>query len=130
MTGYVNCPDRHPAAVTARPILATLDSAAWLGHPDLRWPVPFSTSPEDSGFKPRSYWRGPTWPFFNWLMWWALDRLGETDRAAKLRAASLEQLQEIDFAEYVDPFTGEPLGSLNQSWTAAVALDWLATGDT
>jgi hypothetical protein len=61
-------------------------------------------------------------------LWWALDRLGETERADRLRAASLNQLRRIDFAEYVEPFTGEPLGSLDQSWTAAVALDWLAVG--
>ena len=30
------------------------------------------------------------------------------------------------FAEYFEPYTAEPLGSLEQSWTAAVALDWLA----
>jgi hypothetical protein len=107
-------------------LLATLESPAFLGHPDLRWPVPFSTSPEDPGFRARSYWRGPTWPFFNWLLWWALVQLGEADRADRLRTASLAQMREIDFAEYVEPFTGEPLGSLNQSWTAAVALDWLA----
>jgi glucosylglycerate hydrolase len=35
------------------------------------------------------------------------------------------QIAEVGFAEYVEPFTGEPLGSLDQSWTAAVALDWL-----
>jgi hypothetical protein len=29
------------------------------------------------------------------------------------------------FAEYYQPVTGAPLGSLHQSWTAAVALDWL-----
>ena len=63
-------------------------------------------------------------------MWWALDRLGETERAARLRVAALELLAVIDFAEYVEPFTGEPLGSLNQSWTASAALDWLATDDT
>jgi glucosylglycerate hydrolase len=57
-----------------------------------------------------------------------LDRLGESKRADRLRAASLDQLRHIDFAEYVEPFTGEPLGSLDQSWTAAVALDWLAVG--
>ena len=114
-------PDRLAA------LLATLDSPAFLGHPDLRWPMPPSTSPEDAGFRSRSYWRGPTWPFFNWLMWWALKRLGETERADSLRAASLDQLRVIDFAEYVEPFTGEPLGSLDQSWTAAVALDWLAS---
>jgi hypothetical protein len=32
------------------------------------------------------------------------------------------------FAEYYEPFTGEPIGSLAQSWTAAVALDWMARG--
>jgi hypothetical protein len=31
-----------------------------------------------------------------------------------------------DFAEYFEPFTGESLGSPQQSWTAAVALDWSA----
>jgi len=107
-------------------LLARLDSTDFLGHPQLRWPVPPSTSPHDPAFVARTYWRGPTWPFFTWLLWWSLGRLGETERADRLRAAALDQLHEIDFAEYVEPFTGEPLGSLDQSWTAAVALDWLA----
>ena len=34
-----------------------------------------------------------------------------------------------EFAEYVEPFTGETLGSAQQSWTAAVTLDWLASLD-
>ena len=42
--------------------LAALDSEAFLGDPRLRWPVPPSTSPLDPAFRPRSYWRGPTWP--------------------------------------------------------------------
>ena len=62
----------------------------------------------------------------SWLLWWALRRAGERERAARLRAAALDQLATIDFAEYVEPFTGEPLGSLDQSWTAAATLDWLA----
>ena len=37
----------------------------------------------------------------------------------------LTQLGDETFAEYYHPVTGAPLGSLNQSWTAAVALDWL-----
>jgi glucosylglycerate hydrolase len=110
-------------------LLATLDSTSFLGHPDLRWPIPPSTSPDDPAFRPRSYWRGPTWPFMTWLLWWALARDGERERATLLRQAALDQLAVIDFAEYVEPFTGEPLGSLDQSWTAAVALDWLAAGD-
>ncbi len=110
-------------------LLATFDSPAFTGHPALRWPVPPSTSPDDPGFRSRSYWRGPTWPFMNWFLWWALTRAGETERASRLRQASLDQIASIGFAEYVEPFTGEPLGSMEQSWTAAVALDWLATGD-
>jgi hypothetical protein len=51
--------------------------------------------------------------------------------AARLRAPNLALLSRRDahFAEYFEPFTAEPLGSVDQSWTAAVALDWLATQD-
>jgi hypothetical protein len=56
-------------------------------------------------------------------------RAGEAEHAAALRRVALEQLAESGFAEYFEPFTGEPLGSDDQSWTAAVALDWLAHGD-
>ena len=45
-----------------------------------------------------------------------------------LRRTALEQLSEGGFAVYFEPFTGEPLGSDDQSWTAAVALDGLAYG--
>jgi glycogen debranching enzyme len=107
-------------------LLATLDSTAFLGHRGLRWPLPPSTSPEDSKFHPRSYWRGPTWPVFSWLLWWSLIRAGEHERAERLRKVALDQLAVRGFGEYFDPFTGELLGSADQSWTAAVALDWLA----
>jgi hypothetical protein len=109
-------------------VLTTLDSPAWMGNPRLRWPLPPSTSPEDPAFDPRRYWRGPVWPFMNWLFWWALQRMGEAERAAKLRQSALDQLVDGGFAEYFEPFTGEPIGSLEQSWTAAVALDWLTGG--
>ena len=109
-------------------LLEVLDSPAFAGHPELRWPLPPSTSPEELRFHPRSYWRGPTWPVVNWLLWWSLLRAGESERAEQLRRAALEQLTAGDFAEYYEPFAGEPIGSLAQSWTAAVALDWLAAG--
>jgi glycogen debranching enzyme len=63
----------------------------------------------------------------NWLFWWALQRAGATKQAAALRRASLDQLSGGGFGEYYEPFTGELLGSADQSWTAAVALDWLST---
>lgn len=109
-------------------LLEVLDSPAFMGHPGLRWPLPPSTSPQEPGFRPRSYWRGPIWPVVNWLLWRSLLRAGESERAEHLRRTSLEQLSSGGFGEYFDPFTGEPLGSTRQSWTAAVALDWLASG--
>jgi hypothetical protein len=126
MGGFAPLVAGHMEAERQAAILATLDAPHWLGHPQLRWPVPPSTSPADPGFQPRRYWRGPTWPVMNWLFWWALNRIGAAERAANLRAASLDQLTDGKFGEYYEPFTGEPLGSLDQSWTAAVALDWLA----
>jgi hypothetical protein len=64
----------------------------------------------------------------SWLLWRSLVRVGENERAETPRRAALDELGETGFAEYFDPFTGEPLGSDDQSWTAAVALDWLAGG--
>jgi hypothetical protein len=108
-------------------LIRKLDSPAFAGNERLRWPLPPSTSPEEPGFHPRSYWRGPVWPVANWLLWWSLIRAGEAARAAQMRRQTLVQLSDGGFAEYFEPFTGEPLGSREQSWTAAVALDMLAT---
>ncbi len=107
-------------------LLEVLDSPAFSGNPELRWPLPPSVSPEEPGFHPRSYWRGPTWPVVHWLLWWSLLRAGEEGRARRLRQTALDQLSQGGFAEYFEPFTGEPLGASDQSWTAAVALDMLA----
>ena len=106
--------------------LRTLYSPYFLRHPKLRRPLPPSTSPEEPRFHPRNYWRGPMWPVMAWLFWRSLELAGEVERAQAMRRAALQELAEGGFAEYFEPFTGEPLGSDNQSWTAAVALDWLA----
>jgi glycogen debranching enzyme len=90
-----------------------------------------STAPGSPGFSPRAYWRGPSWPVIDWLLWWALRRQGYAAQAADLRRANLDLLArpEARFGEYFEPYTGEQLGSPQQSWTAAVALDWLAHDD-
>ncbi|QIN83240.1 glycogen debranching protein [Rubrobacter tropicus] len=107
--------------------METLYSPDFLGHPALRRALPPSTSPNQPGFHPRSYWRGPVWPVAVWLIWWSLLRAGEHERAEDLRSTALDEFSAGHFAEYYEPFTGEPLGSDDQSWTAAVVLDWLAT---
>jgi len=108
-----------------RRLVSLLTGPRWAGHPGLKWALPPSTSPRSAAFDPECYWRGPVWPVFTWLLTWALHRSSEDAVAARLRAASLDQLGDETFAEYYHPMTGAPLGSLNQSWTAAAALDWL-----
>ena len=106
-------------------LIDLLTGPRWAGHPSLKYALPPSTSPHSAAYDPDCYWRGPVWPVFTWLLTWALRRSGEYPVAADLRAASLEQLSDEAFGEYYQQQTGEPLGSLRQSWTAAVALDWL-----
>ena len=108
-------------------LLQAFDSPDFTGNAMLRRPLPPSTSPREKKFHPRSYWRGPVWPVMGWFLWWSLVQAGEADRATRIRRAGLDQIAEGGFAEYFEPFTGEPLGSLEQSWTAAVVLDWLMT---
>lgn len=103
---------------------AKLVGPDWCGHPSLRYALPPSTSVNDDAFHPSRYWRGPQWPVINWLFAHAASARGDADLAGMLREESLRQLDDASFAEYYQPFTGEPLGSRHQSWTAAVALDW------
>jgi glucosylglycerate hydrolase len=106
---------------------ATTFGPDFAGGAGLAYPVTLSTALRSPEFRPRAYWRGPTWPVINWLLSWGLKSQGMPDAAAQLRDANLALLSrpEARFAEYFEPFTAEPLGSVDQSWTAAVVLDWL-----
>lgn len=107
-------------------LIGLWQSEAFTGHPELRWAVPPSTSPLSPGFVANAYWRGPVWPVMNWLLWRSWERVGEGAIAGDLRRHALDQVASAGFAEYMHPFTGEALGSDEQSWTAAAVLDWLA----
>jgi hypothetical protein len=115
----------------AERVAARLLGSAFAAYPGLAYAVVPSTVPGSPGFHARSYWRGPAWPIVNWLFWSALRQHGQPTVAADLRSANLALLERptSHFAEYFEPYTAEPLGSLEQSWTAAVALDWLAATD-
>ncbi|NLU84557.1 glycogen debranching protein [Rhodococcus sp. HNM0569] len=108
-----------------RVLLRTFEGPKFCGHPDLRYAVPPSTSPVSREFRPREYWRGPVWPVMTWLFSWAFARRGWAERAYLLKSEGLRQAADGSFAEYYEPFTGAPLGSMQQSWTAAAVLDWL-----
>ena len=120
-------PRLEPEAVER--LVGQLTGRGFAGAPGLAYPVVPSTAVNVAEFHPRAYWRGPAWPVFNWLVWWGLGRHGRFDVAERLRSANLALLGRpgSDFGEYFEPYTSEPLGSLQQSWSAAVALDWLAS---
>ncbi len=103
-------------------------SDGWCGAGQLAFPLPPSTAPGSAAFEETRYWRGPVWPIMNWLFSWSLGRAGDIAGESHLREHGLDQLRDGTFAEYYHPFTGDPLGSISQSWTAAAALLWLGNG--
>ncbi|UXY19652.1 hypothetical protein N8I84_13610 [Streptomyces cynarae] len=76
-------------------------------------------------FDPHRYWRGPAWFNTGWLLERGLRLHGEHADADALREALLETAGTSDFAEYVDPYTGEACGAVGFGWTAALTLDLL-----
>ncbi|MEU9432086.1 hypothetical protein [Streptomyces sp. NPDC048252] len=76
-------------------------------------------------FDPHRYWRGPAWFNTSWLLERGLRLHGDQAGADALRAAVLDIADSSDFAEYVDPYTGEACGATGFSWTAALTLDLL-----
>ncbi|MCR3720790.1 MULTISPECIES: glucosylglycerate hydrolase [Prauserella salsuginis group] len=112
---------------TEQRLFDTLDGPGWSGHPGLLAAVPPSVSPHSGDFDPRLYWRGPQWPVVIWLFGWAFEQRGWQRHASEFRAQGVHLASDGSFGEYYEPFTGEPLGSPNQSWTAAVVLDWLCS---
>jgi hypothetical protein len=107
-------------------LLTLFHSELWCGDPRLAAGLPPSTSPGSPAFDPTAYWRGPTWPVLCWLFSWAFEQHGWVEESQYLEREGLRLLTGGHFGEYYHPFTGEPLGSQHQSWTAAVALDWLS----
>ncbi|MGW0871950.1 MGH1-like glycoside hydrolase domain-containing protein [Streptomyces sp. NPDC002740] len=76
-------------------------------------------------FDPHRYWRGPAWFNTSWLLERGLRLHGAQADADALRRAVLDIADTSDFAEYVDPYTGEACGATGFSWTAALTLDLL-----
>jgi hypothetical protein len=90
------------------------------------FPLP-SVAVSSQWFQPMRYWQGPTWLNINWLVIDGLKRYGFDEHAAALHDLTLELVQKSGFHEYYDPVTGEPLGTDNFSWSAALTLDLLHT---
>ena len=112
------------------PLLTTLDDPEQFATP---FPAP-SVSVSEPSFVPADLtwgagimlWRGPTWINTNWLLWRALRRRGEHDRAERLAAASAALVLRGGFREYYHPVTGAGLGARSFGWSTLV-VDMLAS---
>jgi len=76
-------------------------------------------------FDPALYWRGPAWFNLNWMIMRAMQGIGNVEAADRLTPLFSEVSAQGDFPEYVDPTSGEPRGTRNFSWTAALTIDAL-----
>jgi glycogen debranching enzyme len=86
--------------------------------------VSFPSTPKTySGFEAKRYWRGPCWAVINWLLIDGLKRNGLIEMADELRRSTLRAIENVGFAEYFDPLTGEGCGGLDFSWTAAAYME-------
>jgi glycogen debranching enzyme len=119
---YAGVPDEDQAR-------RLLDEALWAPgrygpSPEAPWAVT-TVSKSSPDFAARRYWRGPVWVNINWFLVRGLDRLGLTAEAEELRRMTLRLVEASGFSEYYHPATGEPLGSRDFSWSAALTLDLL-----
>lgn len=85
-----------------------------------------TTSKTEPAWEARRYWRGPVWVILNWLLADGLRRYGYHDLAETLRTESLMMMARSGFWEYYDPRDGAGCGSPDFSWSAALAIEFLA----
>ncbi|MGA8115855.1 MAG: hypothetical protein WCA46_19530, partial [Actinocatenispora sp.] len=107
-----------------RRLVDVLTSVDFLG---CGFPVP-STAVGAPAFDPHRYWRGPTWINTNWLIWLAARAIGRLDLADRIAESGLALVGAQGFREYYGPLDGAGLGARDFSWSAALTLDWLASG--
>ena len=77
-------PGSRPTSGRARMIAVLAGSRVEVD--DARGWAVTSLAPDDPGFMPTRYWRGPIWPILNWVLQRGLDRYGYGDLAAQVQA--------------------------------------------
>ena len=76
---------------------------------------------DEPTYLPTTYWRGPSWPQLNYLLWLGLQRVGKFAEASLLAERSRTGALRSGWAEYWDADTATPGGAVPQSWTTLAA---------
>ena len=84
-----------------------------------------SCDPGAEQYDPVRYWRGPVWVNVNWMVADGLGRLGDEQRADRIRTRTRTLIEQSGMHEYFNPATGDGLGATDFGWTAALARYWL-----
>lgn len=80
---------------------------------------------QEPTYRPRSYWRGPSWPQLDHLLVLALRRSsapGAHEAASSLATRARGGALRSGWAEYWEPDDARPGGAVPQSWTTLAAL--------
>jgi len=86
-----------------------------------------STHPSSPRYESQRYWRGPVWLHINWMIALGAQYYGFPQLASSLKDSTRDCVTASGFWEYFDADTGDGCGGDNFTWTAAVALYWLAS---
>jgi len=82
-----------------------------------------TTARTEPTWEARRYWRGPVWIIMNWFLMEGLQRYGYDDLAEIIRQDTLDLIETAGFREYYDARDGSGCGSVDFSWSAALALE-------
>jgi hypothetical protein len=117
---YASIPDQDRVKL----VVNTLENDGFGLSDENITPIP-SYDVHGYGFSEERYWRGPVWINIDWFLMKGLEAYGYEEHAERLRRTIIELCRREGFHEYFDPTSGEGLGSILFSWSAALLLDGL-----
>jgi glycogen debranching enzyme len=82
-----------------------------------------TTAKREPTWEPQRYWRGPVWVIMNWFIIEGLQRYGFDQLAETVRQDTLGLIVRSGFREHYDARDGSGRGSIEFSWSAALALE-------
>jgi hypothetical protein len=117
---YAGIPDQ----ARAKRLVDTLENDGFGLSDENITPIP-SYDVHGYRFSEERYWRGPVWINIDWFLMHGLEAYGYEEQAERLRQTITDLCRKEGFHEYFDPTSGEGLGSILFSWSAALLLDVL-----